>query len=230
MTAETSLKRIVKRWRIIRNIGLTVFLIVAILFLPISWSKSYHEVGVDAPHLGAKVTEVVETHYSLSWERQELIRSSDPRIKNYERGMTKNAILSMQLVSLREAYDEPQVYINVEQLEPDADQFDFNLAGLLAARLDLPRKVHMLGKAIGLFRSNTNTIDCGCVEKVDDVYPVCSSVFIYKPYLIEVTVYRPSSRCIGRDSYQVPDTDINKFNEMSQKIESALQAELLHPS
>lgn len=225
MISAAKVGEVVGCWRIIRNIFLLIVFVIIVLFIPISWPKNYKE-GVNLRYLAKNVTDVVDAYYAPSWEREELINESDPRIKSYERSLSKGAISSMQLVSRRQAHNEPQIYINVEQLETDADQFDFNLAGLLADRLNFSRKVDTFGKAVGL-KSNANSVDCGCIEKVDDIYPVCSSTFIYKPYRVEVTIYRSSTQCVGRDSYKVPTVDIKKFTQMSQQIESAIKAELL---
>lgn len=197
MISAAKVGEIVGCWRIIRNIFLLIVFVIIVLFIPISWPKSYKE-GVNLRYLAKNVVDVVDAYYAPSWEREELIHESDPRIKSYERSLSKGAISSMQLVSRRQAHHEPQIYINVEQLETDADQFDFNLAGLLADRLNFPRKVGTFGKAVGLLKSNANSVDCGCLEKVDDIYPVCSSTFIYKPYRVEVTIYRTSTQCIGQ--------------------------------
>lgn len=226
MISAAKVGEIVGCWRIIRNIFLLIVFVITVLFIPISWSKHYKE-GVNLRYLAKNIAGVVNAYYAPSWEREELIHQSDPRIKSYERSLSKGAISSMQLVSRRQAHNEPQIYINVEQLEPNADQFDFNLVGLLADRLNFSRKVDTFGKAVGLLKSNATSVDCGCIEKVDDIYPVCSSTFIYRPYRVEVTIYRSSTHCIGRDSYKVPTADIKKFTQMSQQIERAIKEELL---
>lgn len=156
-------------------------------------------VGADLQYLARRVTEIVNSHYPVSWESQKLI---------------DNAKSSVQIDSRGGGDVAQTVSIKVQEYEMNATQVNQNIVRYLTLKMT------------NLAKSDENYVRCWCIDKNLYAYPACESMIILKPYRIETILYRTSQRCLWGEAGEVPAATSEEFVHMSQKIEREIKARL----
>lgn len=213
-----NLQKAATSWRKIKSnikkITLAAVFLTLLLLMPISWMLPQYRSGANVEDLAQKIADIVNSYYPVSWENKKLILGSKPNSK-IDKGLIEEAQTGVQIDS-RGGGDVAQIVsIKAQKYELNDKLVNLNIARYMALKIT------------NLAKSKKNHVRCWCVDEDFYTYPACESVIIFRPYRVETNLYRTSQRCLG-GAGEVPTAISEEFIQMSQKIESAVKAELKH--